>query len=127
MEKTDVKRYIILKGSLSLLFFLVFFLAVFSSMCPKFVPLVEVPLYLTLLVLGIVLIFKAKTKLSVLARFLLASTIAVIVSMTVSGLVHARAFPYEMFDEATKERIQAHNKKMIDSANKSQTAPELKE
>ena len=127
MEKTDVKRYLILKGSMSLLFFLVFLLSVFSSMCPKFVPLVEVPLYFTLLVLGIALIFKAKTKLSVLARFLLASTIAVIVSMTVSALVHARVFPYAMFDEATKERIEAHQKKMIDSANKSQRALEVKE
>jgi len=34
---------------------------------------------------------------------------------------------YAMFDEATKERIEAHQKKMINSANKSQRALEVKE
>ena len=113
-EKT-IKKHTIMKVSMSLLFFCMLFLSITASMCPKYVPLVEVPLYSIILILGILWIFKAQSKLSVLARFLLVTALGIVINVGVSYMVHHRAFPYEMFDESTKKRIEAHKKEMLDN------------
>ena len=126
-EEKSIKRHTLMKVILAFLFVCIMFLSIFSSMCPKFVPFVEVPLYTGILFLGIVWIFKAKNKLSVLARFLLASTLGVIVNMGVSYMVHQRVFPYEMYDEVTKQKIEAHKKEMLDNLKKSIENSETKD
>lgn len=127
MTENKPKSYIISKLFAAFLFVAILFLSVFSSMCPKFVPVVEVPLYLSLVALGIFWIFKAKNRLSVLARFLLASTLAVIINMAVSYMVHQRVFPYEMYDERTKQKIEARQQEMLDSFKRSNETPKEKE
>ncbi|NOR56739.1 MAG: hypothetical protein GQ531_11115 [Sulfurovum sp.] len=113
MPETTPKNHYLMKVSMSLLFACILFLSVFSSMCPKFVPLVEVPLYLSILALGIFWIFKAKTKLSVLARFLLVATLGVIINMVTSYMVHQRVFPYEMYDDRTKEKMEKRKQEAL--------------
>jgi len=127
MPETAVKNYPIYKSAMALLFAAIMFLSVFSSMCPKFVPLLEVPLYLSILALGVFWIFKAKTKLSVLARFLLVSTLGVILNMTMSYMVHQRVFPYEMYDEGTKKKMELRKQKALEHLKTLENNHEVKE
>ena len=127
MPETAVKNYPIYKSAMALLFAAIMFLSVFSSMCPKFVPLLEVPLYLSILALGVFWIFKAKTKLSVLARFLLASTLSVILNMAMSYMVHQGVFPYKMYDDRSKEKIEKRKHDAQESLKQSLAQQSAKE
>lgn len=98
----------------SIFFFLLLFITIFSSMCPKYVPVIEVPLYLLTIIGFIYWIWTSTTGRGVLLRVVLATVLGMAIVMITSGFVHSSTFPFEWFDEGTQKRILERQQKMLD-------------
>lgn len=98
----------------SIFFFLLMFMTIFSSMCPKYVPRIEVPLYLVTIIGLIYWIWTSVTVRGVMLRVVLASVLGMAIALTTSGFVHSGSFPFEWLDEGSQKRIMERQQRMLD-------------
>jgi len=98
----------------SIFFFLLMFMTIFSSMCPKYAPMIEVPLYLATIIGFIYWIWTSSTIKGVIIRVLLATVLGMAIALVTSAFVHSPDFPFEWLDEGTQKRILERQQKMLD-------------
>jgi hypothetical protein len=97
----------------SIFFFLLMVMAIFSSMCPKYAPMIEVPLYLMTMIGFIYWIWTSTTIGGVLLRTLLSSILGVAIALITSSYVHSSSFPFKWLDEGSQKRILERQQKMM--------------
>ena len=98
----------------STFFFLLMFMTIFGSMCPKYAPIIEVPLYLTTIIGFIYWIWTSTTVRGVMLRVILATVLGMTIAFVTSGFVHRSSFPSKWLDEGSQKRILERQQKMLD-------------
>ena len=104
-EKPKHRKLLIVKIISVIFFLLLILMTVFSSMCPKYVPVVEVPLYSAVMILSLYWFLKSPMIKGVILRLFIASILSTATILITSQMVHSSVFPFDWFDDATKQRI----------------------